>query len=912
MTTTIDRKTIELTIDGKQVTGKPDESVLQVARRNRIHIPTLCNHADLEPYGGCRMCLVEVKGVRGLTTSCTMKIAPGMEVKTFSPEIEQARRISLELLLADHPLECLTCAQNQQCELQALAAEFGIDRIRFRQTRDHRPPDESNPFFTYNPDKCILCARCVRTCRQLQGLGAIDLVNRGVRTIVGSANGVAWVDSTCESCGECVSRCPTGALADKARKQPLVKIKTTCTFCGTGCGMYLGVRGDEIVSVSADRTSPVNEGRLCVKGRYGFNFVNSPKRLTTPLIKRDGKFEEATWDEALDLIAKKFAQYKGDAFVAVGNARGSNEENYVMQKFTRAVMGTNNVDNCARLCHAPTVTGLSAAFGTSGGTNPLHDLYDTGCIFVIGSNPTEAHPVAGSLIRRLAAAGKPLIVADPRRIDLADQADLYMQQRNGTDVALMMGMARVIVEEGLHDPEFIAARCENVDAFMESLKAFDLDTVEDITGVPKEQIARAARLYAKSATAIIVYSLGLTEHSHGTDNILSVANLALLTGNVGKPGAGVMPMRGQNNVQGVCDMGCLPNVYQGYQKVVDPEVKKKFEAAWGAPMSDKLGLFLVDFFNQALEGKVKALYCMGMDVAYSIADADRVQAGLRKMEFVVVQDLFLTGTAEFADVVLPGASFAEKDGTFTNLERRVQLIRKAIEPVGQSKPDWLIICEIARRMGARGFDFTSPAEIMDEIARLTPYFAGLSLARLEPVGIPWPCTSPEHLGTPHLHVTKFNTPSGLGHLSDLTYRPPAESADAEFPFILSTGRSINHYHLAMTTKVKGLMALEPEELVRISPEDAERLGIADGELVKVSSRRGSLNVKAKISPRQRPGTAWMTFHFYETPTNKLLHQSLDPVAKTPEFKVTAINIEKLPVDEACCSMTMAVQGGTKE
>lgn len=895
--TTITEK-FELTIDGRQVAGKPDDTVLQVARRHQIRIPTLCSHADLEPYGGCRMCLVEVKGVRGLTTACTMKVAPGMEVRTYSPEIEQARRVSLELLLADHPTDCLVCPKNQQCELQALAAEFGIDNVRFRKTRPEYPLDESNPFFIYNPNKCILCSRCVRTCTQLQGLGAIDLVNRGARTIVGCANNVPWVESICESCGECVAHCPTGALSPKKHLPPLKKVKTTCTFCGTGCGMVLGVRGNEIVSTAGDYTSPVNKGRLCVKGRYGNDFVNSPKRLTKPLIKRNGKFEEATWDEALDLVARKFAEYKGDIFTAVANARGSNEENYLMQKFTRVVMGTNNVDNCARLCHAPTVTGLSQAFGTSGGTNPLHDLEDTGCIFVIGSNTTEAHPVAGSLIRRLANAGKTLIVADPRKIDLADHADLWLQQRNGTDVSLMMGMARVIVEEGLHDPEFIASRCENVDAFMESLKAFDLDTVESITGVPKTQIVQAARTYAKAGTAIIVYSLGLTEHSHGTDNILAVANLALLTGNVGKPAAGVMPMRGQNNVQGVCDMGCLPNVYQGYQKVIDPEVKRKFEEAWGAPMRDNVGLFLVDFFNQAIEGNVKALYCMGMDVAYSIADTDRVQEGLRKMEFIVVQDLFLTGTAEFADVVLPGASFAEKDGTFTNLERRVQLIRKAVEPIGESKPDWLIICEIAKRMGAQGFDFNSPAEIMDEIARLTPYFAGLSLARLEPGGIPWPCTSLEHQGTPRLHVTKFNTASGLGHLSDLTYRPPAESADAEYPFILSTGRSINHYHLAMTTKVKGLMEIEPEELVRISPEDAERLGIEDGELVKVSSRRGSLYVKAKISTRLRPGTAWMTFHFYETPTNKLLHQALDPVSKTPEFKVTAINIEKLSPEEA--------------
>jgi len=909
MTTTLDEKTIELTIDGKQVTGKPDETVLLVARRNRIHIPTLCNHADLEPYGGCRMCLVEVKGVRGLTTSCTMKIAPGMEVKTFSPEIEQARRVSLELLLADHPLECLTCAKNQQCELQTLAAEFGIDRIRFRKTRDYHPPDESNPFFAYDPNKCILCARCVRTCRQLQGLGAIDLVNRGTRTIVSAANGVPWVDSVCESCGECVSRCPTGALADKQRKQPLEKIKTTCTFCGTGCGLFLGVRGNEIVSVTADRTNPVNLGRLCVKGRYGNAFVNSPKRLTKPLIKRNGKFEEATWDEALDLVARKFAEYRGDAFTAVGSSRGSNEECYLVQKFTRAVMNTNNVDNCARLCHSPTVSGLTKSFGLGGGTNPLADLHGAKCIFVIGSNTTEAHPVAGSLLRRLADNGATLIVADPRKIDLTKHADLWLSQKSGTDVPLLMGMARVIIEEGLHDSNFIASRCENFDDFKAVLKYYDLDTVESITGVPKEQIVRAARLYATGGPAIIIYSLGITEHSHGVDNVMGVANLALLTGNVGKPSAGVMPMRGQNNVQGACDMGCGPTAYQGYQRVNDPEIRKKFEEAWGVPLREEPGLYLVDFFNQALEGNVKALYCVGMDVAYSIADANRVQEALRKMEFVVFQDIFLTDSAQFADVVLPAASFAEKDGTFTNLERRVQLIRKAIEPIGESKPDWWITCEIARRMGARGFDFTNAAEIMDEIARLTPSFAGISFARLEAGGIQWPCFGPDHPGTPRLHVEKFNTPTGLGHLSPLKYRPSAESADEDYPFILTTGRSLYHFHLAMTSKVPGLMEIEPEETVRLNPVDAERLGIADGDMVRVTSRRGALDVRAKITDVVKPSTLHMTFHFYDQPTNVLTNQALDPVSKTPEYKVTAVRIEKVPAEGACSTMAKATEGG---
>ncbi len=884
---------IVLTIDGLSVTGAPGETVLHVARRHHIHIPTLCHHADLEPYGGCRMCLVEITGMRGLITACTMVIAAGMEVRTISPAIEQARRISLELLLADHPNECLTCAKNQQCELQALAAEYGVDRQRFRRTRPEYAPDESNPFFRYDPNKCILCSRCVRTCAQLQGLGAIDLVHRGMHTVVGCVNGMPIAESICESCGECVAHCPTGALADRQRIPPLRKVKTTCTFCGTGCGVVLGVRGGEIVSTAGDRTSQVNRGRLCVKGRYGNGFVHSPKRLTTPLIKRNGQFEVAGWDEALDLIAGKFAQYRGSECGVIGSARCTNEENYLTQKFARAVLQTNNVDNCARLCHAPTVTGLSRAFGTSGGTNPLADVENTRCLFVIGSNATEAHPVAGSLIRRLARKKIPLIVADPRQIDLAKYADIWLPLRPGTDVALLMGIARVIVDEGLHDPEFLATRCENVDEFMQALQSFDLETVEQITGVARELIVRAARLYGNARPAIIAYSLGITEHSHGTDNVLALANLALLTGNVGKPSAGVMPMRGQNNVQGACDMGCIPNAFQGYQYVNQPAVREKFAAAWGTPMPSEPGLTLVEQFNNTLEGGIKAYYIIGIDPAYSVSDANRVWEALRRAEFVVVQDIFLTGSAEFADVVLPAASFAEKDGTFTNLERRVQRVRKAIEPVGDARPDWWITCELARRMGGRGFDFNDPAEVLEEIARLTPSFAGLSFARLEQGGVQWPCPTPDHAGTPRLHVERFNTASGLGHLTPLAYRPSAEHADAEYPFILMTGRSLYHFHLAMTIHVDGLMKLYPEEKVRMHPDDAARLEIADGEVVKVSSRRGSVCVKAWVTDEMKPGEAFMTFHFYQTPTNVLNIQALDPVSKTPEYKVTAINIEKI-------------------
>ncbi|MHB9132450.1 MAG: formate dehydrogenase subunit alpha [Armatimonadota bacterium] len=888
-------ESIEFTMDGMTVTGTPDETVLQVARRYDIYIPTLCYHDDLEPYGGCRLCLVEITGFRALTTACTTKIAPGMEVRTESPQLEKVRRLNLELILAEHPMECLTCAQNQQCELQSAAAYLGVDKVRYRSLREHLPLEESNPFFTYDPNKCVLCNRCVRTCHSRQGVGGIDLVGRGAATVVGTANRVPLIESNCESCGECVVHCPTGALANRQHKPAVRKVRTTCTFCGTGCGMLLGVRGGKIVSTEGERENPVNHGRLCVKGRYGNDFVNSPNRLTTPLIKRDGKFEEATWDEALDLVVSKFKQYAPGEFAIQGSSRCTNEDNYVVQKFSRAVMGTNNVDNCARLCHAPTVSGLAKAFGTGGGTNPLAELADTECIFVVGSNTTEAHPVVGAQVREAAKRAK-LIVADPRRIPLVKHADLWLQHRPGTDVPLLMGIARVIIEEEMHDLEFIAARCENFESFVESLKVFDLDTVAEITGVPGEQIVQAARMYGGSKQSLIMYSLGITEHSHGTDNVLAIANLAMLTGNIGRPSAGVMPLRGQNNVQGACDMGVIPNAFQGYQYVNKPEVREKFTAAWGAPMPEEPGLTMVEQFKATLEGKVKAYYIIGIDPAYSVTDTHKVHEALLKADFIVVQDIFLSGTAKFADVILPGTSFAEKDGTFTNLERRFQRVRKAIEPIGDSRPDWWITCEIARRMGAKGFDFNDPSEIMDEFARLTPNFAGLSFARLEEAGIQWPCFSADHPGTPRLHVEKFNTPTGEGHFSPLEYRPSAECPDNEYPFLLSTGRSLYHFHLAMTSNVEGLMEIQPEEKIRIHPRDAKRLDVKDGEVVKVSSRHGQLHVKALITDIVKPGIAWMTFHFYDVPTNVLTQQDvLDPVSKTPEFKVTAVRIEKAAV-----------------
>lgn len=891
--------TLSISIDGQSIQVQLPEgktvSILRVALAAGIYIPHLCDHPDLTPAGHCRLCMVEVEG-RGVVASCQLDVSEGLKLRTDTPNVQKARQVALELMLSNHPQDCLSCQKSGHCKLQEVTAFIGVDEVRFKQMRTLTPSipvDQSNPFFTRDPNRCVHCGICVRTCDELQGVHAIDTAYSGYQTSITTAGSQSISLSVCESCGECVTRCPTGALVNKQSRLPAKEVKTTCTYCGVGCSLYLGTRGGEVVSVRADAENKVNEGTLCVKGRYGYSFINSPERLKTPLLKKNGKFEPISWDEALDLAAKKFSRYKGEQFAGIGSSRATNEENYVMQKFVRTVMQTNNVDNCARLCHAPTMTGLTRSFGTAGGTNPLEDIEGAKCIFVIGSNTTEAHAVAGVRVRR-AAKNATLIVADPRKIVLVKEADLWLPLRPGTDVALLMGMARVILDENLHDLKFIQDRCDGFEEFFKVARSYDLDWVAQTTGVEKEKIILAARLYAKNAPALIMYSLGITEHSHGTENVQAIANLAMLTGNVGKPHAGVMPMRGQNNVQGACDMGCIPNAYPGSQYVEKEEVRAKFEKYWGVSLPPKNGLTVMEMLQAAEKNQVKAFYIVGMDPAFSVTDVQRAQAALKKSEFTVVQDIFLTGTAQFADLVLPAASFAEKDGTFTNLERRVQLVRKALDPIGESKPDWWIVCQIAKRMGAKGFDYKNSSEILAECATLTPNFAGLSFERLEKGGIQWPCLGPDHPGTPRLHTQKFNTPSGKGQLAALKYKPAFEAVDSSYPILLTTGRSLYHFHLAMTTKVEGLMQLHPEELVWIHPEDAKNLKIQDQELVKVSSRRGEMKVKAKVTDQVQKGQAFMTFHFYDQPTNVLTHQeALDPYSKTPEFKVTAIRIERL-------------------
>jgi len=886
---------ISLTINGTQVNGRAGMTILDLAQENNIDIPTLCHHPLLTPIGACRVCVVEDESSGRLVASCVTPIAPGMVIKTDSPMAINARRLFVELLLAGHPDSCMVCDKGNRCELRKLASDLEISEVRFKRLRHFYPLDDSNPFIERDLTKCILCGRCVRACHEIQGVTAVDYAYRGFDLKPATFQDRGLADSPCVSCGLCVSLCPVGALSDKSTRnmgKETSKIKTICTYCGVGCSIYLSVRDQDILGVSPCLDGSVNGISLCVKGRYGFDFVHHPDRLKSPLIKKDGEFAQAGWDEALELVAQRLGGYKPEEVAVISSAKCTNEENYIAQKFARAVLGTNNIDHCARLCHAPTVAGLAQSFGSGAMTNSINEIKDAGCILAIGTNTTEAHPIIGLEIKKAVDKGAKLIVANPREIELVRWAYLWLRHKPGSDVALLMGMARVIVDEKLLDEGFIKERCENFDAFRKSLKGFSLDFAQKATGVPKEKIAEAARVYAINKPSSILYAMGITQHSHGTDNVIATANLAMLTGNVGKPSTGVNPLRGQNNVQGACDIGALPNVYPGYQAVAAPDIRKKFEQAWGCSLPPKPGLTITEIFDAAYNKKIKALYIIGENPLLSEPDITHAREALEKLEFLVVQDIFPSETAELADVVLAGASFAEKDGTFTNTERRVQRVRKAIEPVGDSKPDWWITCQLGKRMGKRlgkGFDFKHPSDIMDEIASLTPSYAGISYKRLEKGGLQWPCPTKDHPGTPILHSQQFTR--GKGRFLPLEYKPPMELPDRKYPLVLTTGRSLYHFHTGtMTRKVEGLNILKGEG-IEINPHDAKALGVKDGETVKVISRRGEVKARARVTEASPVGVVFMTFHFAESPANMLTNPAVDPVAKIPEYKVCAVRIE---------------------
>jgi len=756
-------KEIQLSIDGKKVKVADGSTVLDAIWKADIYVPTLCHDPSLEPYGGCRLCIVQIMGMRGLPTSCTTPAQEGMVVFTETEELQRVRRTIVELAICNHPNECLSCSKNQECELLKIANYLGIRQSSLedmRRRKQARAQDTSNPAFDFDPEKCVLCGKCVRTCNEIVRVGAIDFAYRGYNTTVSTFSSQPLVLSACQSCGECADRCPTGALVNKDVRPHEKEVKTVCPYCGVGCPIILGVSNKRVVRVRGDGEAAVNQGELCVKGRYGIDFINHPDRLIRPLIRKENipkergrvgpldVFREADWDEALERIAQTLSatidHHGTDAVGLLSSAKCTNEDNYIFQKFARASLGTNNVDHCARLCHASTVAAALAAFGDGAMSNSISDIDEAEVMLVIGSNTTECHPIIGRKIKRaIKERGAQLIVADPRSIELTEMSEIHLNHLPGTDVALLNGIMQEIVKEGLHDQTFMSERCEGYEDFLESLERYDLKTVEAATGVSREKIHRSALLFAKDhKRAIVFYGMGITQHTTGTDNVKAIANLLMLTGNLGRRGTGFSPLRGQNNVQGACDMGALPNVYPGYQRVDDPAVKAKFEKSWGKHLSKKAGLTVTDMFRAAHEQRLKALYVMGENPALSEPDSDHARAALSKLDFLVVQDIFLTETAQMADLVLPAAGFAEKDGTFTNTERRVQLLRKALESPGQARADWQIITHLSSRMGY-SMSYTSSAEIMAEIASLTPIYGGIHHDRLSESGLQWPCRDRE-------------------------------------------------------------------------------------------------------------------------------------------------------------------------
>jgi formate dehydrogenase (NADP+) alpha subunit len=913
---------VTITIDGNKLKVKEKVTILEAAREAGIYIPALCYHPDLKPAGSCKLCIVQIEGWNTYPTSCTTPVENGMVVMTVTPEIQEMRRNLIENLLAttNHPIDCLFCDRKDECgPLRQCMRKFPITVgckycpkdgdcelqkiIEYIELKDIRYPVEylnipilREPFFDRDYNLCILCGRCVRICDEVRHAGIITYnLDDRLHNHVGTKSGLSLLESDCKFCGACVDACPTGALSARSEKwyKPEQTVTTTCPYCGVGCQLDIGTRDNHIVKVRGTRGNTVNNGQLCVKGRFGLDFAESHERLSKPLVRKDNVLVPVEWEEALDLIVKKFLEYKGgDNFAVLSSAKCTNEENYLLQKFARAVMKTNNVDHCARLCHASTVVGLTRAFGSGAMTNSIAEIGDAGCIFIIGSNTTEQHPVLALKIEDAHKKGAHIIIANPRKIELCNIADLHLQQTPGTDVPLLLAMCKVILDKGLYDKEFIDNRCEGFEEFKESLSDFSVVEASRITGVAKELIENAASIYAKNSPSSILFAMGITQHTHGVDNVLALTNLSMMTGNVGKPSTGINPLRGQNNVQGACDMGALPDMLPGYQSLSNINVKKRIENVWKKELPQKAGLTLVEMFNAIDNGHIRAMYIMGENPYLSEPDGNHVTEALKKLDFLVVQDIFLSETASLADVVLPASSALEKDGTFTNTERGIQRVRKVIPLPGEAKADWEIICDIATRMGEGSiFSYEGPSEIMDEISQVAPIYGGINYKRLEEGALLWPCPDINHQGTSYLHKDKFSR--GKGKFYVLQYRPPEELPNEEYPFILTTGRSYWHFHTGtMTRKVQDLNYIRGHEFIEINPEDAFSLGIKDGDMLAISSRRGTVRAEAKLTANSSKGVVFMTFHFAEAPTNILTNPALDPEAKIPEFKVCAVKITK--------------------
>ena len=901
-------ESVTLTIDGREVTVPAGTSVMRAAAESGGSIPKLCATDNVKAFGSCRLCLVEIEGRRGTPASCTTPAEQGMVVATQTPRLEKLRRGVMELYISDHPLDCLTCSANNDCELQDQAAQVGLRDVRYGYAGENHlgePTDTSNPYFDFDPSKCIVCSRCVRACDEVQGTLALTIDGRGFASMVSAGQtSDDFLSSECVSCGACVQACPTATLQEKSVKaigKPERSVVTTCAYCGVGCTFRAEMRGEQLVRMVPWKDGKANRGHSCVKGRFAWGYANHADRITSPMIREtiDQPWREVSWDEALAYTAGKLnaikAQYGARALGGITSSRCTNEETFLVQKLVRAGFGSNNVDTCARVCHSPTGYGLKTTFGTSAGTQNFDSVMESDVILVIGANPTDAHPVFASRMKRRLRQGAKLIVIDPRRIDLVRsphiEAAHHLPLRPGTNVAVLTAMAHVIVTEGLVDEQFVRERCET-DAFEEwarfvAEERHSPEFLEEVTGVPAADLRAAARLFATGGNGAIYYGLGVTEHSQGSSTVMAIANLAMATGNIGRPGVGVNPLRGQNNVQGACDMGSFPHELSGYRHISDGDVRTLFENDWQVTLDDEPGLRIPNMLDAALDGSFRAIYIQGEDILQSDPDTKHVSAGLAAMECVIVHDLFLNETANYAHVFLPGSTFLEKNGTFTNAERRIQLVRKVMEPANGLE-DWEVTQALANAMGLQ-WDYTHPAQVMDEIARLTPTFAGVSFDRLDAEGsLQWPVNDAFPDGAPVMHEAGFVRGKGLFVVTD--YVPTDEKTGPRFPLLLTTGRILSQYNVGAQTRRTANVVWHEQDVLEIHPVDAENRGLKSGDWVRLASRKGETTLRTLVTDRVAPGVVYTTFHHPETQANVVTTEFSDWATNCPEYKVTAVQV----------------------
>jgi formate dehydrogenase major subunit len=899
---------VRLEIDGTTVTVAEGTSVMRAAAEAGISIPKLCATDSLEPFGSCRLCLVEIEGRKGFPASCTTPVAEGMVVRTQNSQLAKIRRGVMELYISDHPLDCLTCAANGNCELQDMAGTVGLREVRYGYDGANHlqsVKDTSNPYFTFDPAKCIVCSRCVRACEETQGTFALTIDGRGFASMVSPGQNQPFMESECVSCGACVQACPTATLMEKSvieKGQAEHSVITTCAYCGVGCSFRAEMQGSEVVRMVPDKNGQANHGHSCVKGRFAFGYATHPDRITKPMIrsKISDPWQETTWEAAIAHAAGELKRIQRDhgrgSVGGITSSRCTNEETYLVQKLIRAAFGNNNVDTCARVCHSPTGYGLKTTLGESAGTQDFDSVMKADVIIVIGANPTAGHPVFASRLKRRLREGAKLIVVDPLTIELVDgphvKASYHLKLKPGTNVAVINSLAHVILSEGLADEAFITARCDTKE--FAKWKAFILESrnspeaLERDSGVPADLVRGAARLYANAGNGAIYYGLGVTEHSQGSTMVMGIANLAMLTGNIGREGVGVNPLRGQNNVQGSCDMGSFPHELPGYRHVSDTVTRQLFEKTWGVRLDSEPGLRIPNMLDAALDGSFRGLYIQGEDIAQSDPDTQHVTAALEAMECVVVQDIFLNETAKYAHVFLPGSSFLEKNGTFTNAERRISPVRKVM-PALAGKEDWEVTVMLAEALGY-SMKYTHPSEIMDEIASLTPTFTGVSYQKLEQLGsIQWPCNDHTPEGTPVMHVDEFVR--GKGRFVVTEYIPTAERSSREYPLILTTGRILSQYNVGAQTRRTHNSMWHSEDRLEIHPSDAELRGIKENDWVGVRSRAGETVLRAVVTERVQPGVVYTTFHFPESGANVITTDNSDWATNCPEYKVTAVQVE---------------------